>query len=100
MQNVRSLPWLLLVGGVIACSPHAVVSTGPNGDPGPPAPADPQRVRDQDDMTWEDYRPIPGVNWADTSRHGSKRTMRVAIVPADYSDQPFVLTLPRGSDLF
>lgn len=26
--------------------------------------------------------------------------MRVAIVPADYSDFPFVMTLPKGSDLF
>jgi M6 family metalloprotease-like protein len=57
-------------------------------------------VHDQDDMTWDDYRPIPGVNWADPSRHGTKRTMRVAIVPADYPDYPFVVTLPKGSDLF
>jgi hypothetical protein len=23
----------------------------------PPEPIDPQRVQDQDDMTWDDYRP-------------------------------------------
>ena len=93
--------FLLLLGvGLFGCTPQVVVGTGPNGDPGPPPPIDPQVIRDQDDMTWDDYKPIPGVNWADTARRGSKRTMRVAIVPADYSDYPFVVTLPRGSDLF
>ena len=33
----------------------------------PPA-IDPQRVQDQDDMTWADYKPIPGTNWGDRSR--------------------------------
>jgi M6 family metalloprotease-like protein len=101
-MNVRSRP-LLVLGLVVlaACGPRGVsVGTGPTGDPGPPAPVDPQAVRDQDDMTWDDYRPVPGVNWADTSRRGTKRTMRVAIIAADYSDFPFVLTLPKGSDLF
>jgi hypothetical protein len=30
-----------------------------------PPPIDPQRVQDQDDMTWSDYRAIPGIDWAD-----------------------------------
>ncbi len=33
----------------------------------PPRPIDPQIIQDQDDMTWEDYHPIPGKNWADPS---------------------------------
>ena len=32
------------------------------------APIDPQRWQDQQEMTWNDYRPIPGENWADPSR--------------------------------
>jgi M6 family metalloprotease-like protein len=100
MKNLRSLPFVLALGILTSCAPQVVVSSGPGGDTGAPPPIDPQAVRDQDDMTWQDYRPIPGVDWSDTSRHGSKRTMRVAIVPADYSDHPFVVTLPKGSDLF
>ena len=93
--------FLVAVAATVACTPRgAAVGTTPTGDGSAPAPIDPQRVRDQDDMTWEDYRPIPGVNWADASKAGTKRTMRVAIVPADYPDFPFVLTLPRQSDLF
>jgi M6 family metalloprotease-like protein len=100
MKNLRSLPFVLALGILTSCAPQVVVSSGPGGDTGAPPPIDPQAVRDQDDMTWQDYRPVPGVDWSDTSRHGSKRTMRVAIVPADYSDHPFVVTLPKGSDLF
>ena len=32
-----------------------------------PPPIDKQVVQDQDDMTWNDYRPVPGTNWADPS---------------------------------
>ncbi len=100
MQNIRSLSLSIVAITLIGCGPRVVVGTAPDGDAGPPAPMDPQIVRDQDDMTWDDYRPIPGLNWADTGRRGTRRTMRVAIVPADYSDYPFVVTLPKQSDLF
>src|SRR4051794_37984995 len=77
-----------LVAAASACGPRVSV-----GSPGVDATSrqaiDPQQVRDQDDMTWDDYLPIPGVDWAHTSSVGSKRTMRVAIVPADYPDFPF-----------
>lgn len=64
-----------------------------------PEPLDPQRVQDQDDMTWDDYRPIPGVDWADRSLE-PERGFRIALVAVDFPDQPFVITLPRESDPF
>jgi M6 family metalloprotease-like protein len=63
-------------------------------------PIDPQKVQDQDTMTWADYRPIPGHNWADPSPVPSKKQFRVALIAVDFPDQPFVITLPRHSDLF
>src|SRR3954447_26735430 len=65
-----------------------------------PAPLDPQRVVDQQEMTWADYRPIPGVNWADPALKPSKKQFRVALIAVDFPDQPFVITLPKQSDLF
>jgi M6 family metalloprotease-like protein len=64
-----------------------------------PGPIDPQVVQDQDDMTWDDYRPIPGKNWADPDLK-PEREFRIALVAVDFPDQPFVMTLPRHSDLF
>jgi M6 family metalloprotease-like protein len=65
----------------------------------PPKPIDQQLVQDQDDMTWEDYQPIPGRNWADPSIV-PERKFRMALVAVDFSDQPFVITFPKKSDLF
>jgi hypothetical protein len=36
--------------------------SGAQGPTGRSEPLDPQRVRDQQEMTWADYRPIPGMN--------------------------------------
>ena len=65
----------------------------------PPA-IDPQIVRDQDDMTWADYKPIPGASWNDPSRVATEKTIRLAILCADFPDVPFVMTLPKHSDLY
>jgi len=65
----------------------------------PPKPIDPQIVQDQDDMTWNDYHPIPGKNWADPSLI-PERKFKMALVAVDFPDQPFVITLPKKSDLF
>jgi M6 family metalloprotease-like protein len=62
-------------------------------------PIDPQRVQDQDTMTWADYRPIPGHNWADPSLK-PERGFRLAVVGIDFPNQPFVMTMPKGSDPF
>ena len=78
-----------LLGGVLAAP-----------QPAPPlVPVDPQRLQDQETMTWQDYRPIPGTNWADNRVPGA-RVLRVALVAVDFPDQPFVITMPKQSDLF
>jgi M6 family metalloprotease-like protein len=64
-----------------------------------PPPIDPQRVQDQDSMTWADYRPIPGHNWADPALK-PERGFKLAVVGIDFPNQPFVITLPKGSDPF
>jgi M6 family metalloprotease-like protein len=65
----------------------------------PLPPIDPQHVQDQDLMTWDDYRPIPGHNWADPSLK-PERGFRLAVVGIDFPGQPFVVSLPKGSDPF
>src|SRR4051812_24095347 len=64
------------------------------------APLDPQRVVDQQEMTWADYRPIPGVNWADPVLTPSKKQFRVALIAVDFPNQRSVLTWPRRIALF
>ncbi|MFH0759971.1 MAG: peptidase M6 [Bacteroidota bacterium] len=63
------------------------------------SPLDPQKWQDQQDMTRADYHPIPGRNWADPSLV-PQRTLKIALVAVDFDDQPFVITLPKHSDLY
>ncbi len=51
-------------------------------------------------MTWADYHPIPGADWADPNLKPTKKQFRVALIAIDFPDQPFVITLPKHSDLF
>ena len=50
-------------------------------------------------MTWADYRQIPGTSWGDNAVPG-ERVLRVALIAVDFPDQPFVITMPKQSDLF
>src|SRR5581483_4042585 len=68
--------------------------------PPAPTPIDPQRVQDQQNMTWNDYHAIPGIDWADPSRVPTSKNFKVALVAIDFDDQPFVITQPKKSDLF
>jgi M6 family metalloprotease-like protein len=89
--HLRGPACLFLLGAVAACA---------GAEPGEPLPPlDPQEVQDQDQMTWEDYRPIPGMNWADPSLT-PEREFKIALVAIDFPDQPFVITQPRRSDPF
>ena len=85
---------LLFLGTATAQRPASVAEILP----GVPA-IDAQRVLDQDDMTWNDYHAIPGTDWANPDRKPSDKYVRIAIVTADFEDQPFVMTLPIHSDL-
>ena len=79
-------------------SPTAQTGTGGSQSPAQ-EPIDPQKCQDQQDMTWADYHPIPGKDWADPSLVPG-RQLRIALVAVDFPDQPFVITLPKRSDLF
>ena len=99
LTRKNRLPWIL---GLASICFILMIST--SGNPGQKrsaslAPLDPQKVQDQDLMTWDDYRPIPGRNWADPSLK-PERGFRLAVVGIDFPDQPFVISLAKGSDPF
>ncbi|MBM2620891.1 M6 family metalloprotease domain-containing protein [Actinoplanes sp. LDG1-06] len=65
-----------------------------------PQPIDPQRYELPDTMTWDDYKPVPGTDWANPAVRGSERTFNGALVLVDYPNQPFVVTQPANSTIF
>jgi M6 family metalloprotease-like protein len=99
LAKKNRLPWILAFASICFV---LMISTA--GNPGQnrnasPPPLDPQKVQDQGLMTWDDYRPIPGRNWADPSLK-PERGFRLAVVAIDFPDQLFVISLPKGSDPF
>jgi M6 family metalloprotease-like protein len=63
-----------------------------------PPPVDPETWEMPDTMTWSDHDPIPGFDWTDPSLQPPKK-IRAALILGDFSDQPFIVTQPEGSDL-
>ncbi|GGP43511.1 M6 family metalloprotease domain-containing protein [Streptomyces abikoensis] len=63
-------------------------------------PIDPQHWRNPDDMTWAEYRAVPGTRWADPDVKPTRRTFKGALVLLDYPDEEFAVTRPAGSTVF
>jgi M6 family metalloprotease-like protein len=71
----------------------------PTGLPAPPPGIDPQSWVLPQDMTWDDFVPVPGYDWANDPELQAPKPIRAALVLGDYEDQPMVMTRPTGSDL-
>lgn len=63
-----------------------------------PEAADPQSWVLPEDMTWEDYRPVPGINWH-TADIKPERVLRGALVIVDFPDREFILSQPEGTEI-
>src|SRR5579862_9165231 len=94
----KTLPWRFPMKKLVLS--FAILAAAVTAQRGGPPVLDPQQVQDQDTMTWADYHPIPGVDWADPKLAPTKKQFKVALIAIDFPDQPFVITLPKHSDLF
>ena len=89
---------LAAIGAAFLIAPAAAAA---DFTPAPPlAPLDPQQAQDQQDMTFDTYKPIPGVDWATSGKQPTDRAVTMALVAFDFPDQPFVITQAKNSDPF
>ena len=63
-------------------------------------PLDPQEAEYQDDMTWDDYREVPGTDWSNPALVPTIEKWKIAVVLTEFADQPLNITMPAGSTLF
>src|SRR5689334_9270583 len=84
-----ALAWTAALGAVTAASAS-----------GPPAPLDPQNWSFQDNLTWSDYKPLPGPDYSDASIQPTVKKWKVALVLTDFADKPYTITQPAGSTAF
>src|SRR3954470_23214598 len=65
-----------------------------------PAPIDPQKWSWQDELTWNDYKKLPGPDYSDPSIQPTVKKWKVALVVTDFPGTPYSVTLPPGSTVF
>lgn len=63
-----------------------------------PAPIDKQSWVLPKDLTWEDYQPIPGIDWH-TDDFEPETKMRGALILIDFEDQDFIISEQEGSEI-
>ncbi|MDA0173474.1 M6 family metalloprotease domain-containing protein [Solirubrobacter taibaiensis] len=66
----------------------------------PPAALDAQKWSFQDNLTWADYKKLPGPDYSDPSVQPTVDKWRVALIMVDYPDRPFTISQPAGSTIF
>jgi M6 family metalloprotease-like protein len=84
------------LAAVLAFSAPAVASAAD----GAPAPVDPQNWSWQDELTWNDYKALPGTDYSDPSVQPSVKKWKVALVAADFQDKTFTVSQPVGGTAF
>ena len=87
----------VLAAACVAATGHGVAASA---SAAPPQPLDPQNWSFQDNLTWNDYKPIPGLDYNDPSIQPTVKKWKVALILVDYPDRPFTVTRPPGSDVF
>jgi M6 family metalloprotease-like protein len=107
-----SVPRARGLGTVVAVAlvAAAALATGPGAAqvppdvPGHPAlqPIDAQNWLDMEDLTWDDYVPVPDERpeFYDGSATGSQSQYRTAIILMEFPDEPFLISQPPESHPF
>ena len=97
---IASVAGLAAVGLALTGAVGATAAPPKDDDPFTVEPIDPQDWELQGDMTWDDWKDIPGTSWNDPTVKPSVEALNIALVAVDFPDQKFVITKPKGSDLF
>jgi len=86
----------LTIGLLLLLSPTAFADS--SGLSHFPDPVDEETWVLPEDMTWDDYKSVPGVNWNDPPIEPEK-VIKGAIILVDFQDQEFIMSQPKGSDV-
>ena len=104
----RSRPAVLVATMAVVAA--AAFAAGPGAAQVPPdvpnhpllQPIDAQNWLDMDDLTWDDYVPVPDEHpeFYDGSTPGSQSQYRTAVILVEFPDEPFLITQPPESHPF
>ena len=84
---------------VTACAVTAVFGVAATASAAPPQPLDPQNWSFQDNLTWADYKKLPGPDYSDPAIQPTVKKWKVALVMVDFPTAPFIISQPAGSTI-
>lgn len=87
--------FILAISSLLLFSP--TVFAAPSGLDSFPDAVDSETWVLPEDMEWDDYQAVPGVNWNEVTAE-PERLLKGALVLVDFADQEFISSLPEGSD--
>ncbi|MBD3108674.1 M6 family metalloprotease domain-containing protein [Bacillus sp. AGMB 02131] len=96
-MKLRNKITAITTGILLAMSSTAAFAAQPGLDK-MPDPIDPLSWVNPEDMTWNDYNPIPGIDWNNTDIK-PETELKGALILVDFPDQDFILTKAKGSEL-
>lgn len=92
MKVAKSLVLAVLIMMLLSTTAQAASE----GLPAFPSPIDSQSWTLPEDMTWEDYEPIPGIDWRN-SEVEPERVLKGALIVVDFQDRDFIISKEEGS---
>lgn len=95
---MNMLKKMLMTGVVFIMTAVTPVFAAEEGLVSFPAPVDSSSWVLPEDMTWDDYQPVPGINWNEVDLKG-ERLIKGALVVVDFQDRDFILTQAEGSEI-
>ncbi|WP_192894729.1 M6 family metalloprotease domain-containing protein [Neobacillus notoginsengisoli] len=96
-MKIRGKIAAIMTAILLATSSTAAFAAEPGLD-NMPNPVDPQSWVNPEDMTWNDYNPVPGIDWNNPDIK-PETELKGALILVDFPDQDFILTQPKGSEL-
>lgn len=90
----RSIYLMILLIMLLSTPVYAAQS----GLPAFPKPIDPENFELPEDMTWEDYQPVPGIDWNETDIE-PERVLKGALVVVDFQGRDFILSQEEGTEV-
>ncbi|MCG3420772.1 M6 family metalloprotease domain-containing protein [Oceanobacillus jordanicus] len=92
MKLAKSLVLAVLIMMLLSTTAQAASE----GLPAFPSPIDSQNWTLPEDMTWEDYEPVPGIDWRN-SEVEPERVLKGALIVVDFQDRDFIISQEEGS---
>src|SRR5215211_1057789 len=102
MRSPQTEGSLMRARAVLAAAGMAAASLAGVGSASaaPPAPLDPQNWSFQDNLTWSDYKKLPGPDYSDPSIQPTVKKWKVALILVDFPDREFIISQPAGGTIY